>query len=230
MQELDRQTARNEEIMRHWCNNVSATIQGVQEEATCAANAGFQLAEELYQDLRNGTRLISTTAFERLKELVRFCFSYAFMVGRTTWPRCRNSINARHLPPAQLPELEHNWMVKRGLWLVYDLYFYLHLDTNLRSRLRRVLVDGLHFVSALCNENEIRATDLVVGSPSTLPWWQQAGDQVLTFLVKDLGGATADRIILDAAEDARIDLLVRRQWRKLWTGRRLEEAIQGILD
>jgi hypothetical protein len=229
MQELDRQTARNEEIMRHWRNNVSAAIHGVQEEATCASNAGFQLAEQLYQDIRSGTSLVSSIAFDRLKELVRFCFSYAFGVNGTTWPQCRNSIGARHLPPAQLPQQGHNWMVKRGLWLVYDLYFYLHLDTNLRQRLRRVLVDGLHFVADLCHEEEIRATDLVVGSPSTLPWWQGAGDQVLDFLA-GMNVATAGRIIHDASSNAVVDLLVRMDWRIFWFGRRYDEQVHGVLD
>ena len=230
MQELDRQTERNEEIMRHWRNNVSATIQGVQEEATCAANAGFQLAEQLYQDIRSGTRLVSTIAFDRLKELVRFCFSYAFKVNGKTWPRCRNSIGARLLPPAQLPQQEHNWMVKRGLWLVYDLYFYLHLDTNLRQSLRRVLVDGLHFAANLCYEEELRATDRLVGSQSALTWWQGAGDQVLFFLVDRVGIPTAGRLILDAADNAGKDLLVRNNWRVLLRDRRLEDESEGILD
>lgn len=56
MQEVGRQTARNETIMLHWRNNVSATIQGKQGDATRAANAGFVLAEQLYQDITNGTR------------------------------------------------------------------------------------------------------------------------------------------------------------------------------
>jgi hypothetical protein len=216
--------------MLHWRNNVSATIHGVQEEATCAANASFQLAEQLYRDIWSGTSLVSSIAFDRLKELVRFCFSYAFGVNGTTWPRCRNSIGARHLPPAQLPQQEHNWMVKRGLWLVYDLYFYLQLDLNLRQRLRRVLVDGLHFVADLCHEEEIKATDLVVGSQSTLSWWQGAGDQVLDFLAEDMKGPTVGGVIRDASENAVVDQLVRMEWRDLWERRRQEEMERGVLD
>jgi hypothetical protein len=98
--------------MRHWRNNVNATMHGVQEEATCAANAGFELAVQLFRDIRSGTRSVSEIAFDRLKELVRFCFSYAFETGSSTWPRCRNSIRARTLPYAQLPGQEENWMVK----------------------------------------------------------------------------------------------------------------------
>jgi hypothetical protein len=214
--------------MRHWRNNVSATIHGVQEEATCAANAGFQLAEQLYRDIWSGTSLVSSIAFDRLKELVRFCFSYAFGVNGTTWPRCRNSIGARHLPPAQLPQQEHNWMVKRGLWLVYDLYFYLQLDLNLRQRLRRVLVDGLHFAAGLCHEEELRTIDPDNGSASALPWWQGAGNQVLYFLA-GMNTFTAGRIIHDASSSAVVDLLVRMDWRNLLTVRRWDESVEGLL-
>ena len=119
-------------------------------------------------------------------------------------------------------------MVKRGLWLVYDLYFYLQLDLNLRQRLRRVLVDGLHFVADLCHEEEIKATDLVVGSQSTLSWWQGAGDQVLYFLA-GMNTFTAGRIIHDASSSAVVDLLVRMDWRNLLTVRRWDESVEGLL-
>jgi hypothetical protein len=121
-------------------------------------------------------------------------------------------------------------MVKRGLWLVYDLYFYLQLDLNLRQRLRRVLVDGLHFVADLCHEEEIKATDLVVGSQSTLSWWQGAGDQVLDFLAEDMKGPTVGGVIRDASENAVVDQLVRMEWRDLWERRRQEEMERGVLD
>jgi hypothetical protein len=230
MQEVGRQTARNETIMLHWRNNVSATIQGKQGEATRAANAGFELAEQLYRDIRSGTSLVSSIAFDRLKELVRFCFSYAFGVNGTTWPECNNSIRYRHLPPAQNPEQEHNWMVERGLWLVYDLYFHLQLHLNLRQRLRRVLVEGFHFVADLCYEEELRATDREVGSQSTLTWWQEAGDQVLHFLAEDMKGPTVGRVIRDASENAVVDQLVRMRWRKLLKKRRHHEEVHGVLD
>lgn len=230
MNEWDRQTARNAEIMRHWRNNVSATIQGVQEEATCAANAGFELAEQLYRDIIGGTRSVSAIAFDQLKELMRFCFSYSHRVDDTTWPVCRNSIFARTLAPHLPIQQQPNWIVRRGLWLIYDLHFHLQLDLNIRSRLRKVLVDGILFAAALCHEEEIRATDLVVGSPSTLDWWQYAGDQLLTLLTDDLGDYTTDRIILDAVGVAWHDQWHRVEWRIIWTERREAEEIQGILD
>jgi len=120
-------------------------------------------------------------------------------------------------------------MVKRGLWLVYDLYFHLQLDLNI-TRLRKVLVDALELISDLCHKEEIAATDLVVGSQSTLRWWQEAGDQVLKFLAYGLSATTADPVIRDAAENAGRDLLLRIEWRNFWRARRLDEAIRGVLD
>jgi hypothetical protein len=189
----------------------SAMMQGDQEEATCAANAGFVLAEQLFHDIHNGTRFVSEIAFDRLKELARFCFTYAFGTGSTTWHRCRNSIRARSLPPAQLPGQEQNWMVERGLWLVYDLFFHLQLHLNLRSLSRKILVDSLHFVSGLAHEYEIAASGLPIGSVSTLTFWQRTGDQVLLFLIL-MGWTTADRIISDAAINAMWDFLLRVKW------------------
>jgi hypothetical protein len=215
--------------MRHWRNNVNATMHGVQEEATCAANAGFELAVQLFRDIRSGTRSVSEIAFDRLKELVRFCFSYAFETGSSTWPRCRNSIRARTLPYAQLPGQEENWMVKRGLWLVYDLYFHLQLHTNVRSLSRKILVDALHFASGLCHEYEIAASGLPIGSPSTLSWWQVAGDQALAFLVC-MGWNTADRVITEAAINAMWDCYLRVVWMAHLRDQRWQEAIDETLD
>ena len=229
-QEVDRQTARTKKIMEHWRVNYHSTIRRVQEEATCAANAGFQLAEQLYRDIVDGTSSVRSIAFDQLKELVRFCFSYAFEIGQMTWPSCRNSIHARNLPPAHTPGQEDNWMVERSLWLVYDLHNHLQLDMNVRSALRRGLVDGLHFVSGLCHEKEIAASDHVNGSLSTLPWWQDAGDEVLEFMVDTYGHGTADRILRDAADDAEMDQDLRKAWRIHLRDRRWQDAVDNVLD
>ena len=227
-EEVARQTARTQEIKRHWHTNVHAAYHGKQEEATCAANAGFQLAEQLYHDIANGTRSVSRIAFDQLKELVRFCMSYAFKTGSSTWYRYRNSISARRLPPAQMLEQEDNWMVLRGLWLIYDLYFDLQLDLDVRSLSRQILVDMLHFASGICSEYEIRAYDTITSRTSMFEWWGGTGQQVLKFLI-DLGKNSTDRIISDAAENARLDSDLRKKWRQHQKDERWREAQQGIL-
>lgn len=223
-QEVARQTARNEEIMSFWRSNVGFAIQGARGQADSASDAGFQLAGQLYQDIRNPIVLVSRTACDRLLELVRFCFSYAFGVRDTTWPKCRNGIWARSrpLPPSRWsPAEERNWMVKRGLNLVYDLQRFLRLHCQVLNRMRQFSVDSLHFVSGLCHEQGIAALHAFRGDANRRFWWQKKGDRVLRFL----GGLvrSPDRVLRDAGFDALRDRVLRMRIRKAVRDRMLQE-------
>jgi hypothetical protein len=88
----EEQAERYRTICRHFDNNVRYAIQGKDQEAETAADAGFKLVADLYDDLVcSADRFVSDTAGNRLLDLVRFCFGYASKVGNTTWPGRLNS-------------------------------------------------------------------------------------------------------------------------------------------
>jgi hypothetical protein len=80
----EEQAERYRTICRHFDNNVRYAIQGKDQEAETAADVGFKLVADLYDDL-------VCSAGDRLLDLVRFCFGYASKVGNTTWPGRLNS-------------------------------------------------------------------------------------------------------------------------------------------
>ena len=125
-------------------------IQGQHAAAIAASDAGFGLAEQIYQDIIHGNRSVSGIACDQLLELVQWCLSQDLEAGGTTWLACENSVSARAEHPTMTPGDETHWLVARGLWLVYDLEGEYCLDREMLLRLREFNVRALRSVADLC--------------------------------------------------------------------------------
>jgi hypothetical protein len=202
-QEVDRQTARTQEICRQWDLNLRHVIQGQHAQAIAASDSGFGLTEQLYQDITHGTRSVSGIACDQLLELVQWCLSQDLEAGGTTWLACENSVSARAEHPIMTPGDETHWLVARGLWLVYDLTGEYRLDQEMRLRLREFNVRALRFVADLCYDAEVRAVTTAPQSSQRM-WWRDSGDEVLDRLSNHRN--SADQSIHDAALGALRDL------------------------
>jgi hypothetical protein len=118
----EEQAAHYRTVCRHFDDNVRLAIQGKDQEAEIAAIAGLKLVSALWDDLCNpADRFLSDTAEDRLLDLVRFCFGYAFKVGETTWSVKTKSVYALEGPSAIFTGEMENWMALRGLLLVTEL-------------------------------------------------------------------------------------------------------------
>jgi hypothetical protein len=194
-------------------------IQNEYEQATSASDAGFRLTEQLYQDIMHRNHSISGIACDQLVEVVKWCLSHNFEVGGTTWPACENWISARRDHPIHTPGEQSHWLCARGLWLVYDLTFELHLDNDWRLRLREFHARALRLISDLCYHAEVEA--MLNNGPlsSRCQWWSEPGDEILDRLISYRN--SADPSISDAALDAEQDKNIRQEFRDFQLALRL---------
>lgn len=176
-----------------------------------AATSGFRRVQKLQQDIKSADGFVSRTACRLFMDLVRFCIAQG--TGETSWPRSLNSVHARALPPAAMPQNGREWMECRGLMLIIDLHWELRLFDEFRGRLREFMVDALRFVADHCFDQEWPANR---EGPSWLaPCRRRLGGAALRVLSHQV--QNADDFVSRSASDALVDRKVRRHWRFVYT-------------
>jgi hypothetical protein len=205
----EEQAERYRTICRHFDNNARYAIQGKDQEAETAAIAGLELVSELYDDLLDpADRFLSDTAGDRLLDMVRFCFGYAFQVGDTTWPNKTNSVYELE-GPWTAPGVRENWMAVRG-WLLVTEMDKLGLFERNSAHLRAFMVRAVNFVAELCFGLWGRA--VVANSEEHAEFWDALDNDALILIADQEDNA--DPVVRDAAKDADSDLVLRDKWVK----------------